>query len=262
MKKVIFLILVAALLSTNMNSIYAQTNSNVDSTIVESDLFKELKIRNETLEEHNSQLIRMFEWSLGFAALFLVTVLGLIGFFTYRRFETDKENLINVLNSEIIGLKLELEKLISRNLEVYQLTIDDKLKDMTQDLETVAERVAKTITNPINSELSKFTSNFNAFKSSTTYDIKTLKINYRKAEAKVWEEKGVWSNAIRAWKDVAEESWSLNNKWILADSLDSINNLLSNNVDLDAVDATDINYFLNKLPPEFSTVISKIKEKL
>jgi hypothetical protein len=76
-----------------------------------------LKEQNELLQRHNSELLQVITWSLTFAAVFLIGVLGLIGFFTTRRYDQEKEALRSHLEDRLLPRWLRFKGVSMKRLK-------------------------------------------------------------------------------------------------------------------------------------------------
>ncbi|MHA2315760.1 MAG: hypothetical protein ACXACF_10860, partial [Candidatus Hermodarchaeia archaeon] len=97
--------------------------------------------------EQNRDLLNTVRRAIGLAPLFLVAVIGLIIYFTHRRYENDKLLLICVIKSEIAKIKSEIESRYSglESSDGLQL----KTKSLEQSIRNIAESITSKAIKPV-----------------------------------------------------------------------------------------------------------------
>ena len=121
-----------------------------------------LEIQNRLLEEHNQRLLTTVHWALGFSAVFLLAVLGMTGYFTYRRYDQDKESLKTFLVGEVTKARTELEgrlyewenKLTEKNREEFQ--------SLTQSQDRIAMLAVNAAVEPLKSKIETLKRDFSS----------------------------------------------------------------------------------------------------
>jgi len=210
--------------------------------------------RQETLQrplkEQNRDLLNTLRRAIGFAPLFLVVVLGLISYFTHRQYEKDKLLLICIIKSEIAKIKSEIE------LRYSDLESSDGLQMKTKSLEQSIRNIAESITSEAIKPIDERTKLLMGSRLMLQMDISTL-------QAEQHMDKGQLTNAIRCWIDVAQKAWTVEWNWRVAHALDRINYLLNKGAKITlASSKTELNAFLQSLPPQFEPLVKAIQSKI
>ncbi len=210
--------------------------------------------RQETLQrslkEQNRDLLNTIRRAFGLAPLFLVAVIGLIIYFTHRRYEKDKLLLICVIKSEIAKMKSEIESRYS-GLESSGST-QPKSKSLEQSIRNIAESITSEAVKPIDER----TKILMGSRLMLQMDISAL-------QAQQHMDKGQLTNAIRCWIDVAQKAWVVEWNWRVAHALDRVNYLLNKGAKITlASSRTELNAFLQSLPKQFEPLVKAIQSKI
>jgi len=202
------------------------------------------------LKEQNRELLNTVRRAIGLAPLFLVAVLGLISYFTHRQYEKDKLLLICIIKSEIAKIKSEIESRYS------DLESSDGLQVKTKSLEQSIRNIAESITSEAIKPIDERTKLLMGSRLMLQMDISTL-------QAEQHVDKGQLNNAIRCWIDVAQKAWTVEWNWRVAHALDRINYLLNKGAIITlASSKTELNAFLQSLPPQFEPLVKAIQSKI
>jgi hypothetical protein len=202
------------------------------------------------LEEQNRDLLNTIRRAIGLAPLFLVAVIGLIIYFTHRRYEQDKLLLICVIKSEIAKIKSEIESRYS------DLEPPDGLQLKNKSLERSIRNIVKSITSEAIKPIDERTKILMGSRLMLQMDISTL-------QAQQHMDKGQLTNAIRCWFDVAQKAWAVEWNWRVTIALDRINYLLNKGAKITlASSKTELNAFLQSLPPQFEPLVKAIQSKI
>ena len=210
--------------------------------------------RQETLQrplkEQNQELLNTVRRAIGLAPLFLVAVIGLIIYFTHRRYEKDKLLLMCIIKSEIAKMKSEIESRYSG------LESSDGLQLKSKSLEKTIRNIAESITSEAIKPIDERTKLLMGSRLMLQMDISTL-------QAEQHMDKGQLTNAIRCWIDVAQKAWAVEWNWRVAHALDRINYLLNKGAKITlASSKTELNAFLQSLPPQFEPLVKAIQSKI
>jgi hypothetical protein len=210
--------------------------------------------RQETLQrplkEQNQDLLNTVRRAIGLAPVFLVAVIGLIIYFTHRRYEKDKLLLMCIIKSEIAKIKSEIESQYSdlESSDGLQL----KTKSLEQSIRNIAESITSEAIKPIDERI----------KSLMESRI-LLQIELSALQAGRQMDKGQLTSAIRCWFDVAQKAWSINWKWRVTIALDRINYLLNKGAKITLTSTkTELGSFLQSLPPHFEPLVKAIQSKI
>jgi hypothetical protein len=210
--------------------------------------------RQETLQrplkEQNQDLLNTVRRAIGLAPVFLVAVIGLIIYFTHRRYEKDKLLLMCIIKSEIAKIKSEIESQYS------DLESSDGLQPKTKSLEQTIRNIAKSITSEAIKPIDERTKLLMGSRLMLQMDISTL-------QAEQHMDKGQLTNAIRCWIDVAQKAWAVEWNWRVAHALDRINYLLNKGAKITLTSTkTELGSFLQSLPPHFEPLVKAIQSKI
>jgi len=202
------------------------------------------------LKEQNQDLLNTVRRAIGLAPLFLVAVIGLIIYFTHRRYEKDKLLLMCIIKSEIAKIKSEIESRYS------DLESSDGLQPKTKSLEQSIRNIAESITSEAIKPIDERTKILMGSRLMLQMDISAL-------QAQQHMDKGQLTNAIRCWIDVAQKAWAVEWNWRVAHALDRINYLLNKGAKITlASSKTELNAFLQSLPPQFKPLVKAIQSKI
>lgn len=210
-----------------------------------------LEAKNRLLKEHYESLLRTTHWAIGFAAVFLIAVFGLMGYFTHRRYEQDKESLKNSIETEIAKARADFEGRLSE----WESKSADKLQERTKSLEQSLEKIAKSASNaavgPVENRIK-----------SLSWDLTMLQIDVLKQEAENWKKEDVKGNVVRCWFRIAQKGWFIKQDWIVSEALGQIKLLFAEGAKFDVSQATELNAFLQSLPLQFEPLVKAIQSKI
>jgi len=217
---------------------------------------REQLVRHETqnlpLKEKNRDILNTVRRAIRFVPLFIVAVIGLICYFTHRRYEHDKMVLICVIKSEIAKVRAGLEHRYSDFEKKSADNLQEKTKSLEQSLKSIAESISSDAVRPIDERTKLLAGN----RLMLQMDISTL-------QAEQLMDKGQLTNAIRCWFDVAQKAWSIKWNWRVAFALDRINYLLNKGTRITLTSSkTELNAFLQSLPPQFEPLVKAIQSKI
>jgi hypothetical protein len=233
----------------------AGTQGSVSTTVKEIELTEiaVLKDQNRLLKEHNSSLLTTMQWSLGFAALFLLAFLGLVGFLTSGRYRRDKEALSSYLSGEVNTLKSEVTGDLNSWREKALRELEQRIRALEGSMGSLATAAAKEMVKPIDEKLL-----------SIHKDVGILQYETSWRDAEDWEKKGVLANALTYYADVARVAWSLGADfyWKVSEALKEIGRLLKEGGTFDPEEARKLNLFLGKLPKSFDILVKGIRDCL
>ena len=227
--------------ATSALNVASKTHPKESAAAMEGEL-RLLRERNALLEKHNSELLQVVLWSIGFAAVFLVALFGLIGFFNERRYQRDRNALEQALDARIAKA--------SADLEAKQTEWTDRLKAM---LSSTADERFKAGLAPITAKLQ-----------SQADRVGSLEIQFIDFDTKNWEIKGALSNALTGYWRCAELARLVPGygDWKVSTCLEKIAELLDKGGRFDATEVTGVTGFLNSLPSQYEPLRNKIQKKL
>jgi len=225
-----------------------------------------LEAQNRLLKEHYQSLMSVIQWALSFAAIFLLAILGLIGYFSYRRYENDKETLQNMIKNETLRLRADLSAgrtdweraAASARTNWERTAADTQSKKLASIESSIAGRIKEATaqaTTPIMGRMQ-----------SLQFDLERLTIDVLGQEAEKWEREGVAENAIRQHIKIAQKAHETGRgsyAWKVTDALQDIVRLRSKfpsgtlalNLEADEI------AFLQSLPAHFGPLVQKILGK-
>jgi hypothetical protein len=211
-----------------------------------------LKQQNTLLERYNSELLQVVIWSLTFAAVFLIGLIGLISYFTTRRYDQENEALQSNLQGHIATAVAQLERRLDEKMGELQSGQETALSEIRKTVSADAEKAARKLVNPIDGRLK-----------SAERDIQQLELLSALDEAKMWDERKVPANSLRSWMEFAAKSKAMEIDWRLTDGLENILRVLkAGGTNADGEQITDLHSFVSSLPSKFEPLVTKIKALL
>jgi Tfp pilus assembly protein PilE len=88
------------------------------------------------------------QWSLGFAAVFLLGFLGLIGFFSYQRAESDRKTVEASLRAQLAEAETRLTTQAQELHEGTMNRLSTESQQQTERLKSLADSAAKAAVAP------------------------------------------------------------------------------------------------------------------
>ena len=212
-----------------------------------------LEMQNSLLKEHNQRLLTTVHWALGFAALFLLAVLGLISYFTYRRYEQETKSLKTLLAGEVQKARTEFEGRLSEWESKSKDKMQEQIKSLAQSQNKIARSAANTAVEPLGDRIKSLQRDF------TYHHIDLLKL-----EAWKFRKQGNTNGAILCLYRAAKKAWfELKSEFIVSNTLEEIKSILDKGGKVVATTAMpEIHAFLQSLPPEFEYLVKPILSKL
>jgi len=210
-----------------------------------------LEAQNRLLREHNQSLLTTVHWALAFAAVFLIAVFGLMGYFTYRRYEQDKESLKNFLDSEITKIRAGFTDRLSEWKRKSADNLRKETEILKQSLNNIAESKSNEAISPVKTRIN-----------SLSRDLNYLQIGVIKLEAEDWKKKGIKGNVVSCWFRIAQKGLSIKQDWIVSDALNEMERLLKQGAKFSAAQVTEVTGFLQSLPPQFEALVKAIQSKI
>jgi hypothetical protein len=208
--------------------------------------------QNRLLEQQNQGLLNSLHRAIGFAPLFIITIIGLISYFTHRRYEHDKMLLMCIIKSEIKKVKAEFDCRYSDFRKTVADDIQEKKQYLEQSLKSIAEAISSDAVGPVDGRMKLLMENMTV-----------LQMEFSALEAEHLMNKGLLNNAVRCWLDVAQKAWAINWKWRVAYAVDKINYLLDKGAKISLVSSkTELTDFLQSLPPQFEPLAKAIQSKI
>ena len=211
-----------------------------------------LESKNRLLEEKNRNFLNQMHRALSLAPMFVIAVIGLIFYFTHRRYEKDKFLLMCIIKSEIAKLRAEIESRYPDLEMKSKVGLQGKNKSLEQSIRNIADSIISDAIKPIDERT----------KSLMGSRI-LLEIELSALQAERQMDKGQLTSAIRCWFDVAQKAWSINWKWRVTIALDRINYLLNKGAKITLTSTkTELGSFLQSLPPHFEPLVKAIQAKI
>ncbi len=208
--------------------------------------------QNHLRKEQNQNLLNTLHRTIGFIPLFIITIIGLISYFTHRRYEQDKMLLMCVIKSEIAKVKAEYDRRYSDFEKTATDDLQDKTKYLKQSLRNIAAAISSDTVRPVDDCAKLLMENMTI-----------LRMEFSALEAEHLTNKGQLSNALRCWLDVAKKASAVNWKWRVAYAIDKINYLLDKGAKITLTSSkAELTVFLQSLPPQFEPLVKAIQRKI
>jgi hypothetical protein len=255
LKYPLLLIVILCLANCLICNIYASDSLTLLIDSPNGEVSKQItspETQNRLSKEQNQDFINTLHRTIGFIPLFIIAVLGLISYFTHRRYEQDKMLLICVIKSEIAKVRAGCEQRYSDFEKKTKDDLQEKTKSLEQSLRSIAESISSDAVKPID-ERTKILMGSRII----------LQMEFSALEAEQQMNKGQLTNAIRCWFDVAQKAWAINWKWRVAYALDKINYLLEKGAKITLQSSkTEWAAFLQSLPSQFEPLVKAIQSKI
>lgn len=211
-----------------------------------------LKAQIQQIVDYNDDFLSTIIWSLSFSSTFLLVFLGLIGYFTNRRYEQDKESLENKLYTA----SKEIEANTQTQITIFKgetqseiLELADKLKT---EIKTIADKSATDISSPIKNQLTQMHQEF-----------LMLKVEFLLNKANESERNKIYGNALANHFEIARIGVKIGHNFRVSNALEEIVRLLNLPSSFrNADEVREVTEFLQKLPAEYETLVSRVKAKL
>jgi len=211
-----------------------------------------LENKNRLLEEKNRNLLNQMYRALSLAPMFVIAVIGLIIYFTHRRYEKDKFLLMCIIKSEIAKLRAEIESQYPDLGMKSKVSLRGESKSLEQSIRDIADSIVSDAIKPIDERT----------KSLMGSRI-LLEIELSVLQAERQMDKGQITSAIRCWIDVAQKAWSIKWNWRVAFALDRVNYLLNKGAKITLQSSkAELTAFLQSLPPHFEPLVKAIQAKI
>jgi hypothetical protein len=252
LKYPLMLIVILCLTDCLIFNIYASNSPALSNEEVSQQTNHRPETHNLLFQGKEQNPLNTFHRTIGFIPLFIIAVIGLVGYFTHRQYEHDKMLLVCVIKSEIAKIRAEIERRYSDFEKKAQDDLQGKTKSLEQSLRSIAESISSNAVKPIDQRT----------KLLIGHRI-ILQIEFSALEAEQHMNKGQLTNAIRCWFDVAQKAWTIKWKWRVAFALDRINYLLEKGAKITLQSSkAELNAFLKSLPPHFEPLVKAIQSKI
>ncbi|MFZ2146277.1 MAG: hypothetical protein WAV28_03575 [Sedimentisphaerales bacterium] len=211
-----------------------------------------LESKNRLLEEKNRNFLNQMYRAINLAPMLTIAVIGLIFYFTHRRYEKDKFLLMCIIKSEIAKLRAEIEYRYPDLEMKSKVSLQGKNKSLEQSIRNIAESIISDAVRPVDGRIKSLMENNLILQ----MDISTL-------QAEQQMSKGQLTSAIRCWVDVAQKAWSIKWNWRVTIALDRINYLLNKGAKITLQSSkAELTAFLQSLPPQFEPLVKAIQAKI
>ncbi|MCP4607671.1 MAG: hypothetical protein GY845_03000 [Planctomycetes bacterium] len=255
LKYPLMLIVILCVVNCLICDLYASDSLTLSIDSPNGEVSKQItrpETQNRLFKEQNQDLLNTLHRAIGFIPLLIITILGLISYFTHRRYEQDKMLLICVIKSEIAKVRAGFE----RRYSDFEKKMKDDLQEQTKSLEQSHRRIAESISSDVVKPIDERTKILMGSRI-------ILQMEFSALEAEQQMNKGQLTNAIRCWFDVAQKAWAINWKWRVAYALDKINYLLEKGTKITLQSSkTEWAAFLQSLPPQFEPLVKAIQSKI
>lgn len=208
--------------------------------------------RNSLLKEQNQSLLNSFHRAIGFAPLCIIIIIGLISYFTHRRYEHDKMLLMCIIKGEIKKVQAEFDRRYSDFEKTATDDIQEKKQYLEQSLKSIAEAISSDAVSSVDERMKVLMENMTI-----------LQMEFSTLEAEHLMNKGQLNNAVRCWLDVAQKALAINWKWRVAYAIDKINYLLDKGAKITLMSSkNELTGFLQSLSPQFEPLVKAIQSKI
>jgi hypothetical protein len=210
-----------------------------------------LEQQNRLLSEHNDKMLLVTQWSLTFAATFLLVFLGLVGYLTNRRYEQDKETLQTMLGAKILEAQIQLDSTINRLKDDLQTAQNQSSKELKESLKDLATSTSKSLLSSLESRVKDLANDLLMFK----YDVLL-------AQAEQFEEKKDYTMALDRHFDIAKIAVKLNWEWMISNALKNIERFLALGGRFNPDEILELNRLLRNLSGEYEPLVKGVQARL
>lgn len=210
-----------------------------------------LKQQNALLMQHNTELLQVVLWAIGFAAAFLLGFLGLFGYLTYRRYEQEKEALTTLLKGELATDVARLDARVSEKAQILETNQHENAKVALASMQQEAKRIVDGIVRPFDQRLRNL--------DQTLAD---LHLTVVEQDAEVWILRKVPNNMIRAWFKYTQMAKKSDCDWQISKGLEKILEAFQTGAKFTGSDIATVTEFIAALPPKYDALAAKIKQAL
>jgi hypothetical protein len=229
------------------------TNTDTSLSNNSSETVRLLKQQNQMLSEYNDKLLATVEWSLLFAAAFLLAFLGLVGYLTNRRSEQDKEALKSILEARVAETQSHLDVQIETVKGQLQKEQIASFGHLTESLEQLSTSAAQASVSPLQRHIN-----------TIGRDLLILKRDVLRAQATQHERDNVLGNALTCYSEIARigEELGAGWNWLVSDALKEMERLLVQGGSFHPDDTRKLSQFLRGLPPEYEPLVKGVLSRL
>ena len=234
-------------------------SSTENSTMSELDYYKFLY---ESSKENNESYKSLLQWSFGVSLAFLLAIIGSQIFFNYRINKKELDYIKKEIDEKILDLEnKQIEKIQSKFKDLDKSLIDGLTKNKEVNKEYLEEKLSA------DDELKK--TKFKLLENTINYEIKSLqndldrniislKEDIEKNKGDLWKLKGVESNALSSFIEVAfiKKKRNFEIKYIL----DEIIDILKEIEDIHQSDYDELKELYQLIKETHKTKADKINE--
>jgi hypothetical protein len=215
-----------------------------------------LRAQLDVTRDYDQRLLATVHWSLGVSVAVVLVLITVIGIVNFRFYERDK-----------VALRQELMGLIREDFAKSDLALRRSITDFQRDLEAQAssrhEALVKSLEQIAQASLAPVGSKIESLRS----DLRDLEFNQCEAEAAQWMDKGVYSNALRAYLGMLEIALEFGSGWRASNTLGQMKSALQTILQTrrsvpDAALARDASLAIDKLPAGFSADADNLRALL
>lgn len=210
-----------------------------------------LKQQNALLAQHNSELLQVVLWAIGFSAAFLLGFLALFGYLTFRRYEQEKDALTVLLKSELAADVAKLETKFSEKAANLEKTHREHVAKLLESVHKESNTAVQAVLQPIDLRV-------------TEHDrrLAAMQLSILEQEAELWMVRKIPTNAFRAWCRYGELATTSKVEWQIGRAVDQMLGAIEGGAKVPASDAAAAVEFLSKVPEKFQTMAAKVRQAL
>lgn len=293
MKKIIFLIITIFTYSTLISN-----NIKKDSILKESVELKKkdtlilsendtYKLLYENTKESNEKILATIYWSLSLITAVILAIIGSSIFFNFKFNKKEIENVLTENDKILEKIKNDHLLIIDSRLDNYEKESKIILKKENSELKKTYQELIKSYNDNLNSQLDSqkelldeklkiYNKKFDDYRETQKADktkifdeieMQTNRVEMllSNVEAKVWEQKEVYGNALTCYIEEGLLSLKIDFGWNLKYVLPNIILMIKKIEEIDKYDSENLADFISEIPSEYSKlkrIISELLEKI
>lgn len=244
---------------------HVMAKQNSQESSFETKQIDTLKEQNRLLTEHNGQLLSVVQWSLGFAALFLLAYLGVNLFVAFRLHKKDTENIKSELTAMVRDLIREEESTLSKAMNER---FGDKMQVMDQwksQVDSSSDKKLQDLQAKVAKSISDVMAKCNASVSEVRDSTISLEYDMLETKANEWKlhSPPILENALRRYIEMLDLACTHSSlDWRISDLLEVMLVTIRGTSKLHADTAADMEEVLGKVPKKYQSIVDNIKHAI
>jgi regulator of replication initiation timing len=219
-----------------------------------------LRAQLAIMKDFDQRLVATVYWALSAIAALTLILVGFSWLLNFRIYDRDKAALTQELRSLLTQESAAQQARIAEQFADLQQEMTKDLRERERLLGKAVESAAENAVQPVRLELEKLSQRF----TQASRELSGVERSVKQIEAREWETRGVWMNALRSYTKVLAASISENVEWQVAADLEKIRKtleqMISANASWFASDVAALVALLDSIPPQHTIGVKAVKE--